>query len=104
MNDHTTRQQVALVTGANKGIGRAAAELSDARSAAAERFGAAVSAELVELAMPHAQVSARVSQTEDPDGLPVGDRQLSATADGVDDVHFHPVEPRQVRVSLGWGL
>jgi hypothetical protein len=23
---------------------------------------------------------------------------------GVDDVHFHPVEPRQVRVSLGWGL
>jgi hypothetical protein len=25
-------------------------------------------------------------------------------ASGVDDVHFHPVEPRQVRVSLGWGL
>jgi TonB dependent receptor/TonB-dependent Receptor Plug Domain len=25
-------------------------------------------------------------------------------ADGVDDVHFHPVEPRQVRISLGWGL
>jgi hypothetical protein len=23
---------------------------------------------------------------------------------GVDDIHFHPVEPRQVRVSLGWGL
>lgn len=23
---------------------------------------------------------------------------------GVDDVHFHPVEPRQVRVTLGWGL
>jgi hypothetical protein len=25
-------------------------------------------------------------------------------AAGVDDVHFHPIEPRQVRVSLGWGL
>jgi hypothetical protein len=25
-------------------------------------------------------------------------------AGGVDDIHFHPVEPRQVRVSLGWGL
>ena len=25
-------------------------------------------------------------------------------AGGIDDVHFHPVEPRQVRVSLGWGL
>ena len=23
---------------------------------------------------------------------------------GVDDVHFHPLEPRQVRVSLGWGF
>ncbi len=25
-------------------------------------------------------------------------------AAGVDDVHFHLIEPRQVRVSLGWGL
>ncbi len=25
-------------------------------------------------------------------------------AEGVDDVHFHPVEPRQVRVSVGWGF
>ncbi len=25
-------------------------------------------------------------------------------AAGIDDVHFHPVEPRQVRVGLGWGL
>jgi hypothetical protein len=25
-------------------------------------------------------------------------------ADGVDDIHFHPVEPRQVRVALSWGL
>jgi len=25
-------------------------------------------------------------------------------ASGVGDVHFHPVEPRQLRLSLGWGL
>jgi hypothetical protein len=25
-------------------------------------------------------------------------------ADGVADVHFHPAEPRQVRVSIGWGF
>jgi len=25
-------------------------------------------------------------------------------AGGVDDIHFHPVEHRQIRVSLGWGL
>ena len=25
-------------------------------------------------------------------------------AQGVDDIHFHPVEPRQIRVSLGWGI
>ncbi|CAN5304378.1 DNA repair protein RecN [soil metagenome] len=78
-------------------LGVLAAELSAARTTAAERFGAAVSAELVELAMPHARVSARVSQTDDPDGLPVGDRRLAATADGVDDVELllepHPGSP-----------
>jgi TonB dependent receptor/TonB-dependent Receptor Plug Domain len=25
-------------------------------------------------------------------------------AGGMDDVHFHPAEPRQVRVSIGWGI
>ena len=78
-------------------LGTLAAQLSDARSAAAERFGSAVSAELTDLAMPHAQVSARVSQSEDPHGLPVGDRRLAATADGVDDVELllepHPGAP-----------
>jgi DNA repair protein RecN (Recombination protein N) len=69
-------------------LGSLALELSDARSAAAERFGLAVTAELTELAMPHARVSARVAQTEAADGLPVGERRLAATADGVDDVEL----------------
>ena len=25
-------------------------------------------------------------------------------AGGIDDLHFHPVEPRQLRISVGWGL
>jgi DNA repair protein RecN (Recombination protein N) len=69
-------------------LGALAADLSQARQAAAERFGAAVTAELVELAMPHAVVSAAVTQRESADGLPVGDRRLSAGPDGVDDVEL----------------
>jgi DNA repair protein RecN (Recombination protein N) len=78
-------------------LGALAARLSEERSQAAERFGSAVSAELVELAMPHARVSAQVTQREDPHGLPVGDRRLAATADGVDEVELllepHPGAP-----------
>lgn len=25
-------------------------------------------------------------------------------ATGVNDIHFHPVEPRQMRIAVGWGL
>jgi hypothetical protein len=31
-------------------------------------------------------------------------RLAGEPAGGVDDIHFHPVEPRQVRIALGWGL
>ena len=31
-------------------------------------------------------------------------RLKGETSDGVDDVHFHPAEPRQVRVSIDWKL
>ena len=78
-------------------LGELAQQLSDARSEAAARFGRAVSAELTDLAMPHATVRARVTQREDDDGLPVGGRRLAATADGVDDVELllepHPGAP-----------
>jgi DNA repair protein RecN (Recombination protein N) len=78
-------------------LGELAAELSAARLAAAARFGDAVSAELTDLAMPHAKVSALVTQREDPDGLPVGERRLAASAEGVDEVELllepHPGAP-----------
>jgi DNA repair protein RecN (Recombination protein N) len=69
-------------------LGVLAGELSEARRVAAEAFGAAVTAELVELAMPHAEVSAAVSQRESADGLQVAGRRLLAGPDGVDDIEL----------------
>src|SRR5207245_10366751 len=48
----------------------------------------AVTAELVQLAMPDAEVVAIVSQREAPDGLDVGERRLAAGPDGLDDVEI----------------
>ncbi|MBC7373893.1 MAG: DNA repair protein RecN [Frankiales bacterium] len=83
--------------GLERALGTLAAELTTARTQAAERFGSAVSQELTALAMPHAQVQAVVSQRESADGLPVGDRVLAATVDGVDEVEVllvpHPGAP-----------
>jgi DNA repair protein RecN (Recombination protein N) len=72
-------------------LGDVAAQLTAARAEAAGRFGAAVAAELAELAMPHARVTAEVTQRESDDdsaGLAVGDRRLAAGPDGVDDVEL----------------
>ncbi len=78
-------------------LGQLAGELSALRLAAAGRFGDAVSAELTELAMPHAEVTAVVSQRQVAGGLPVGGRTLAAGPDGVDDVEVllvpHPGAP-----------
>ena len=78
-------------------LGQLAAELTTARTSAALRFGTSVSAELTALAMPHAEVTAQVSQRETAEGLPVGGRTLAATIDGVDEVEVllvpHPGAP-----------
>ncbi len=57
------------------------AELTAARLSAAERFGTAVTTELVELAMPHAAVAAAVSARE-------GDVLETAGPEGCDDVEL----------------
>jgi len=62
--------------------------LSAERSAAAGRLAAALQAELVDLAMPHAAVRVAVEQDGDPGGLEVGDRRLAATADGLDRIEL----------------
>ncbi|MGI8538115.1 MAG: DNA repair protein RecN [Mycobacteriales bacterium] len=83
-------------------LGGLAAELSAGRTAAARRFGAAVTVELVELAMPHAEVTAVVTQRvgtarQGAEALPFEGRLLWANAEGVDEVELllvpHPGAP-----------
>ncbi|MEU3946823.1 DNA repair protein RecN [Streptomyces sp. NPDC029526] len=78
-------------------LGELATALSQARAEAAERFAAAVTAELASLAMPHARVSFDLRQTEDPDGIEVGGRTVAYGPSGVDEVELllapHPGAP-----------
>ncbi|MBA4865752.1 DNA repair protein RecN [Streptomyces sp. PSKA54] len=74
--------------------------LTEARAEAAERFGAAVTAELASLAMPHARVTLDIRQTEvaeDGDGVEVGGRTVAYGPTGVDEVELllapHPGAP-----------
>ncbi|MFF9206633.1 DNA repair protein RecN [Streptomyces sp. NPDC014986] len=78
-------------------LGVLAQELTDARTEAAGRFAAAVTAELASLAMPHARVSFDIRQTEDPEGVEVGGRTVAYGPSGVDEVELllapHPGAP-----------
>lgn len=78
-------------------LGGLAQALTDARTEAAERFAAAVTAELASLAMPHARVSFEIRQTDDPDGVEVGGRTVAYGPSGADEVELllapHPGAP-----------
>ncbi|MCX4232602.1 DNA repair protein RecN [Streptomyces ortus] len=78
-------------------LGGLAQALTDARTEAAERFAAAVTAELASLAMPHARVSFEIRQTEDPEGVEVGGRSVAYGPAGCDEVELllapHPGAP-----------
>ena len=91
--DELTAERDALRTE----LGGLAQALTDARTEAAERFAAAVTAELASLAMPHARVSFAIRQTEDPEGVEVGGRAVAYGPAGVDEVELllapHPGAP-----------
>jgi DNA repair protein RecN (Recombination protein N) len=79
-------------------LAEVAVALSQARTSAASAFGSAVTSELVELAMPHAVVTAAVTQRETDDGLVLPDgRRVRCGPEGVDDVELlltpHPGAP-----------
>ncbi|WP_328668054.1 DNA repair protein RecN [Streptomyces sp. NBC_00328] len=78
-------------------LGGLAQALTDARAEAAERFAAAVTAELASLAMPHARVSFELRQTDDPEGVEVGGRLVAYGPAGADEVELllapHPGAP-----------
>lgn len=91
--DELTAERDALRTE----LGGLAQALTDARAEAAERFAAAVTAELASLAMPHARVSFDIRQTEDPEGVEVGGRTVAYGPSGADEVELllapHPGAP-----------
>ncbi|MFE5036246.1 DNA repair protein RecN [Streptomyces sp. NPDC056683] len=91
--DELTAERDALRTE----LGGLAQALTDARTEAAERFAAAVTAELGSLAMPHARVSFAIRQTEDPEGVEVGGRTVAYGPSGADEVELllapHPGAP-----------
>ncbi|MFH8681190.1 DNA repair protein RecN [Streptomyces lydicus] len=81
-------------------LGDLAQLLTDARTASAQRFADAVTAELAELAMPHARVTVEIRQTEvpeDADGIVVGGRTVAYGPAGADEVELllapHPGAP-----------
>ncbi|GLX19442.1 MULTISPECIES: DNA repair protein RecN [Streptomyces] len=82
--------------------------LTDARTEAAERFAAAVTAELASLAMPHARVTIDIRQTEDADGVEVGGRPVAYGPTGADEVELllapHPgAQPRPIAKGASGG-
>ncbi|WP_329115142.1 DNA repair protein RecN [Streptomyces sp. NBC_01465] len=82
--------------------------LTDARTEAAERFAAAVTAELASLAMPHARVSIDIRQADDPEGVEVGGRLVAYGPTGADEVELllapHPgAQPRPIAKGASGG-
>ncbi|MBH1936545.1 DNA repair protein RecN [Streptomyces sp. AV19] len=92
-------------------LGALAQELSDARAEAAGRFAEAVTAELAELAMPHARVSFAIRQNATDDeaaGIEVGGRAVTFGPHGADDVELlltpHPgAQPRPIAKGASGG-
>ncbi|HET6626965.1 MAG TPA: DNA repair protein RecN [Nocardioidaceae bacterium] len=65
------------------------AELTAAREKAAAKLGKVVTGELTSLAMPHAELTIAVRQSEDPDrGLDVAGRLLWFGGSGLDEIEF----------------
>ena len=97
--DDGTREATltAEVTRLRAELGDLAARLSALRTSTAVELGERITAELTELAMPHAAVTVAVTQRSDPAGLEVGDRVLAFGPAGVDEVTLeltpHPGAP-----------
>jgi DNA repair protein RecN (Recombination protein N) len=84
-------------TAARAELASHASRVSAARSAAADKFAAAVTTELSELAMPHARIEVPVAQKDSAAGLEVEGRTVAFGPTGIDDVEIrlapHPGAP-----------
>jgi DNA repair protein RecN (Recombination protein N) len=85
-DDTTVADLTAERTGLRARLGELAEGIGAARAEAAERFSAAVTAELVELAMPHAEVSVSMTRHPDPDGIEVAGERVAFGPSGTDEV------------------
>jgi DNA repair protein RecN (Recombination protein N) len=85
-DDTTVADLTAERTGLRMRLGELAERIGAARAEAAERFSAAVTAELVELAMPHAEVSVSMTRHPDPDGIEVAGERVAFGPSGTDEV------------------
>ncbi|MFJ5595028.1 DNA repair protein RecN [Streptomyces noursei] len=102
-DDDRITELIAERDGLRAELGELAQQLTDARTASAEHFAAAVTTELGELAMPHARVSVAIRQTElpedadDADGIEVNGRSVAYGPAGADEVEIlmapHPGAP-----------
>jgi DNA repair protein RecN (Recombination protein N) len=100
-SEHRLAQMQAAVDALRAEVGVVAQRISEQRSAAAERLGTLVTAELDTLAMARAVVRVRVAQREaraaDPDAVQIGGSWVAAGPDGVDQVDIvmvaHPGAP-----------
>ncbi|OEV03107.1 DNA repair protein RecN, partial [Streptomyces oceani] len=90
-------------------LGTLAKRLTEARQEAADRFADAVTQELAELAMPHAQVSFALRRHADPEGLELGEEYLVGYGPhGTDEVELrlasHPgAQPRPIAKGASGG-
>ena len=81
-----------------------AAEVSAARQAAAGRFAEAVSAELAELAMPHARVTFSITRVDDLAGIEVDGRSVAYGPHGEVLLAPHPgAQPRPIAKGASGG-
>jgi DNA repair protein RecN (Recombination protein N) len=85
-DDTTVADLTAERTGLRMRLGELAERIGAARAEAAERFSAAVTAELVELAMPHAEVSVSMTRHPDPDGIEVAGERVAFGPSGTDEI------------------
>ncbi|HAW60486.1 MAG TPA: DNA repair protein RecN [Actinobacteria bacterium] len=90
-----------------KELGLLARKISDARKRTALRFEKEVQLQLQELNMTRAKFKVAIEQESHPDGLPVGEKRLRASRQGVDRVEFlispNPGEPLKPLVKIASG-
>jgi DNA repair protein RecN (Recombination protein N) len=94
----------ANIAGLKRAMGKQAADLSTARLKAASKFEHDVESELAEMNMSQVRFKVEIKQADDPGGIPLGDRLVSFSKDGTDEVEFmvstNPGEPIKPLVSI----